>query len=428
MKSLSSFKLFFQWRLISVLLLGISSGLPLALTMGTLSLWLAESGINKSTIGAFALVGLPYSIKFLWAPVIDHLSIPYLGKLFGKRRSWMLLTQVCLAASLYGIGQIDPMSNIGLLSGFAFLVSFFSASQDVVIDAFRIEILDEKAYAAGAAMIVLGYRLGLLISSAGALFLASVLPWETVYAIMALCVSIGMVTVLLSKEPVVLIKEQSGSLMQRIKHMTAGPLLDFIKKPQWSIILAFIVFFKLGDAFLGNMLNPFYLDMGFSKIEIASVTKVFGLIATILGGFAGGVLVFRKGMLPSLLICGILQLVSNAVFALLAIAGHNIPMLTFTIAFENFASGMGGAALVAYLSSLCSLNFTASQYALLSAIASFGRTFFSAGAGVLAESTTWVIFFLLSSLIAVPGIVTLLVLMRLSIKENKGFEPVETTS
>jgi PAT family beta-lactamase induction signal transducer AmpG len=428
--NLTALKVYRDPRLIAIAFLGVSSGLPLALTMSTLSLWLAESGVNRATIGAFALVGLPYSIKFLWAPIIDHVRLPLLTKIFGQRRGWMLLTQILLAVSVYFMGQVDPRTNIGLMSMLAVAVTFFSASQDVVIDAFRIEVLDEKSYGAGAAMIVFGYRVGMIISSAGALFLAASLSWDVVYALMALCLSFGVITTLLCREPKrrmerALIKHKLGV---RVYQMIVGPFVDFIKKPQWMLILFFIVFYKLGDAFLGNMLSPFYLDMGFSKTEIASVTKVFGLGATLLGGFAGGVLVYRFGMLRALLICGVLQVLSNLVFVGLAYEGHSVPALMAAIGAENFSSGMGGAAFVAYLSSLCSLSFTASQYALLSALASTGRTFFSAGAGILAEATSWPIFFVVSAAIAVPGIFALLWLMRSTPRDDTNLDAVESAS
>jgi PAT family beta-lactamase induction signal transducer AmpG len=279
-------------------------------------------------------------------------------------------------------------------------------------------------------MIVFGYRVGMIISSAGALYLAVALPWSVVYAVMSLCVSIGIVTTLICKEPRKRIRGEDSAntaLGERVYQMIVGPFVDFMKKPQWLLILFFIIFYKLGDAFLGHMLPPFYLELGFTKTEIASVTKVFGLGATLLGGFAGGMLVYRIGMFRALLVCGVLQVVSNLAFIFLAYEGHSVPFLMGAIGAENFSTGMGGAAFVAYLSSLCSLNFTASQYALLSALASTGRTFFSAGAGVLAKATSWPVFFVASAAIAIPAIVALLWLMRRTPRSETNLDAVEST-
>lgn len=411
---LSALKVYADRRLLAIILLGISSGIPLALNLSTLAQWFTESHVDVATIGFFALVGLPYSLKFLWAPFIDQIRIPFLGAYFGQRRSWMLLTQFLLACSIYIMGQLDPGSQLGMLSIVGIAVAFFSASQDIVIDAFRIEILDTESYGAGAAAITFGYRVGMIISTAGALYLANVFPWSVVYAIMGMCIAIGVVTVLLCKEPT---KRRdpvfvSHSFSEKMVAMVVNPLVDFMKKPQWALILFFIIFYKLGDAFLGHMLPPFYKDLGFTRTEIASVTKVFGLLMTLAGGFAGGVLVYRLGMMRALLICGVIQIGASLSFILLAFEGHSIPFLIGAIGAENFTLGMGGVAFVAYLSSLCSAQFTASQYALLSALGSSGRTFFSAGAGVVAKETSWPVFFLVSAAIAVPAICALIWLMR----------------
>lgn len=430
--NLNALKAYSDRRLIALVLLGISSGLPLVLTMSTLSLWLAETKVDMATIGAFALVGLPYSFKFLWAPLFDHVHVPFLTHTFGQRRSWILVTQICLALAIYALGQIDPRTDLLAMSMLAVAVAFFSASQDVVVDAFRIEILDAKTSGFGAGVFVFGYRIGMIISSAGALYLAEYLAWNVVYAIMAACIGIGFVTTLLCSEPVKRVEaldHKSLSFPERLYNITAGPFVDFTKRhPKWLLILFFIVFYKLGDAFLGHMLPPFYLQLGFTKSEIASVTKVFGLIATILGGFAGGFVVYRLGILRGLFFAGFFQIFANLAFIVLALKGHSVPYLMGAIAVENFMMGMTGSVFVAYLSSLCSLEFTATQYALLSALASTGRTFFSSGAGVLAKVTSWPVFFLVSASIAIPALFALLWLMRSSPNSETKLNTVESPS
>jgi len=413
--NLSAIKVYLSPRMIAVMMLGVASGLPLALTTSTLSTWMMKSGVNKATIGALALVGLSYSFKFLWAPLVDQMRLPFLGAIFGRRRSWTLFSQVMLALSIFMMGKCDPHESVSLLSILAVCVAFWSATSDIVIDAFRIELLERSSYAAGSAVFVSGYRIGMVISGAGALFLASAFTWEVAYTVMSLCVGIGIVTVLFCPEPSSesLRLKTKRPFLEHLDHMVVQPLADFIKtKPQWLLILAFIILYKLGDAFLGNMLHPFYVEMGFSLEEIASVTKVFGLVATLLGGFVGGALVFRMGMMRSLLVCGILQILSNLVFIVFTYSGHSVPMLMAAISAENFTTGMGSVAFVAYLSSLCSINFTASQYAILSALATTGRTFFASSAGMLAEHASWSVFFLASGIIALPGIFALLWLMR----------------
>ncbi len=413
----SAFSIYQDRRMVTILFLGFVSGLPLLLTMGTLSLWLIEVGITKATIGAFALVGLPYTFKFLWSPIIDRAPLPFFSRILGRRRSWMLLTQFALIAALLALGFSHPTEAPLLTAICALIVAFCSASQDIVIDAYRIELLDEKSYAAGAATIVLGYRAGMMVASAGALYLATFLSWPMVYAIMAGFVLVGVVTVFMSKEP----KQNAAEVAKDMQKMgfaghmqraVVAPFTDFAKRPQWFAILVFIILYKLGDAFLSNMTMPFYYEMGFSKIEIANVTKVFGLIAMMLGGFVGGVVNARLGIMRGMLICGIIHIFANLVFLVQAYVGHSVPMLMLTIASENITSGMCTAALVAYLSSLCNRSFTATQYALLSSLSATGRTFLSSIAGVLAQDMGWHVYFVFTSVLAVPALLLLYWLMQ----------------
>ena len=404
-------------RVIRLLFLGFVSGLPLLLTASTLAVRLTESGVTKTAIGIFALVGLPYAFKFLWAPLIDKLPVPFFTRTLGRRRGWVVLTQLCLILALIGLGYTDPARAPVTTAIWALVVAFCSASQDIVIDAYRVEILEERLYGAGAATLVFGYRVGLLVAGAGALYLASYFDWEAAYLGMAGLVVVGMVTILLSPEPGVPkgapIKDEG---FQRVLHWfreaVVAPFTDFLARPQWVVILAFVVFYKFGDAIAGVMANPFYLEIGFTKIEIANVSKLFGLGATLLGALIGGGLVARYGILESLLIAGILQMASNAMFAVQAAMGSDLGLLFVTIGFENLAGGMGTAAFVAYLSSLCHVAYTATQYALLSSLMSFGRTLLSAPGGWLADQTDWITFFLLTTAAALPGLFLLLWIRR----------------
>lgn len=416
-------------RVLSLLFFGFSSGLPLALTFGTLSLWLAEVGVSKTTIGLFALMGVPYAFKFLWSPIVDRADIPYLGRRLGRRRSWAVVTQTALMVTIAGLGATDPVARPGVTAVLAFLVAFFSATQDIVIDAYRVEILEERQYGAGAATIVLGYRLGMLVSGAGALYLASFVSWYATYGLMATLMSVGLVTVLVNPEPAVRQSRESAEQETRIaRYLEArphlgrrwgraaawvygaviGPFAEFMSRRGWILVLLFILLYKFGDALAGVMGNPFYVELGFTKIQIASISKAFGLAATIFGGIIGGVLVSRIGIIKSLIVCGVLQMVSNLMFAILAVVGADPVVLALTIAIENLSGGMGTAAFVAYLSSLCNVAYTATQYALLSSFMAFGRTLLSSSGGWLADHMDWVSFFVVTTAAAVPGLILLL--------------------
>ncbi|MBF0447838.1 MAG: AmpG family muropeptide MFS transporter [Magnetococcales bacterium] len=430
---LSSLEVYGHPRVIAILFLGFSSGLPLALTFGTLSLWLAESGISKTSIGLFALAGAPYTFKFLWAPILDRLDLPWLSKRFGRRRSWMLLSQTALMASIVALGWSDPSQSAATTALFAFLTAFWSASQDIVIDAYRVEILEEKQYGAGAAMVVLGYRLGMIISGAGALYLATLLGWFLTYIAMAALLFIGVAAVLLNPEPVRHDSTASQRQEQKIEAFIAnkpwlggwrgrlfswlsiavyGPFSEFMSRRGWLLTLLFILLYKFGDALAGVMSNPFYVELGFSKIEIANISKLFGLVTLIMGSFIGGALVNRIGIMKALLWCGLLQMASNLMFVWLAHTGYDMTVLTLTIAIENLSSGMGMAAFVSYLSALCNVAYTATQYALLSSLMAFGRTLLSSSGGWFADQMSWGPFFLLTTAAALPGLLLLLWMIK----------------
>jgi MFS transporter, PAT family, beta-lactamase induction signal transducer AmpG len=401
-------------RILCILFLGFSSGLPLALTGSTLSAWLAKGGVDKTTIGLFALVAIPYAYKFVWSPLVDGLRVPLFTRLLGRRRGWAVASQLALMAAILSLGVMDPAQAPWTVAALAVLVAFLSATQDIVIDAYRVEILDENSQGAGAAAVQLGYRVGMLVSGAGALFIAEFYGWTAAYGAMAALIGVGILTILLNREP------RANLPTERPEKGIAGwtkahvimPFADVLKRQDWVVILGFIVFYKFGDAVAGVMANPFYIETGFSLAEIAAISKLFGFVATLVGIVAGGIMVARFGIFRALLLCGILQMGSNLMFAIQAIVGHDTTMLAVTIAVENFTGGMGSAAFVAYISSLCSFAFTATQYALFSSLAVVGRTTLSSAGGWLADHVDWVSFFVLSAVAAIPGLLLLLVLMR----------------
>ncbi len=406
-------KLYFTKPLLIILLLGISSGLPLALTASTLFTWLAEGGVEKETIGLFASIALPYSLKFLWSPLVDVFKIPKLYFWLGRRRSWIITTQsalvVTIAAMALGVTYTQPL----LFAVMALLIAFFSASQDIVIDAYRVESLPIEHQGAGAAMYTFGYRLGMLVSGAGALWLSTYVSWQMTYLVMAaIMASLMMVTVwmpepVVSLQPLVFSHQESG-----MRKIMIEPFRDFMTRKGWMHILAFVVLFKLADAFLGIMFNPFLLELGFSKIDIAAIVKVYGLAATIGGSFLGGALVSRFGVYPILMVTGFLHMFTNLLLVALAGMGANHGFLALCVVSENLTAGMGSIAFVAYLSSLCKREYTASQYALLSSLAAIARTMLSTESGIAAEWLGWQGFFAFSSLLAIPSLVLLWVIQR----------------
>jgi len=411
-------------QILIISFLGFISGLPLLLTSSTLSVWLAEEGVTKATIGAFSLVALPYTFKFLWAPLFDHAKIPFLTKRLGKRRSFMMLMQIFLIASLICLGSTSPSAHPLLIALFALCVSFFSASQDIIIDAYRVEILDEASYGAGAASVVFGYRIGMLVAGAGALYLAEVVPWGAVYFAMAFLVLLGSIACLMCEEPAQNLPSKTIRNPGFTRGLILAPFLEFIKRKHWVAILLIILSYKLGDAFLTSMSNVFFIETGFSKIEIANVAKVFGLISTLAGGFIAGIMSSRMGIIRTMFLCGIIHMLANLIFVVQVYIGYSVPMLVCTIAIENVTAGMISVALVAYISSLCGGINTATQYALLSSIMAFSRTVLTSFSGVLAASLGWSLYFIFTSLVAIPALLILLWMLRSEqrslLEENLG--------
>jgi PAT family beta-lactamase induction signal transducer AmpG len=414
--SASGISLYLQPRLLIVFVMGFASGLPLALSSATLSFWLAESGVSLAAIGLFALVGTPYNFKFVWAPFIDRIPIPILTRMIGRRRSWMLVIQIGLMISIAVLGFSRPEVTPLLTAVCALSVAFFSASQDIVIDAYRIEILDRNEQGAGAAMTQAGYRLGAIAAGAGALFLADQIDWSLVYQVMAALVVVGMLAAIFAPDP------DKRNLDLNVMHKPRGfraiaiePFIEFFQrtKPVTAIIiLAFILLYKFGDAYAGVMAYPFYYEMDFTKSEIATVSKLFGVIATVVGVFIGGLIVKRYGVMNSLLGCGILQMLSNLMYAAQSVAGHDVQFLYYTIGIENLSGGMGSSAFVAYLSVLCNVKYTGTQFALFTSFMAFGRTILSASSGWVVEMTGWFNFFLISTVVALPGLLLLVWMMK----------------
>jgi MFS transporter, PAT family, beta-lactamase induction signal transducer AmpG len=421
----ASLRVYRQPRLIAILLMGFSSGLPLALTFATLSYRLAELGVSLTAIGLFGLVRTSYSLKFLWAPLLDRLSIPWATARLGRRRSWALLIQLLLAAAIAALGLAAPRADPAETALAAVIVAFLSASQDIVIDAYRIELLLPEEQGAGAAATQWGYRFGMLASGAGALYAASYGGWRFAYLLMAGLMSVGMITVWLTPEP-------SGGGQQRRQPGAPGasaldrardwlgraviaPFVDLAARngmAQLVAIIVFVVLYKFGDALAASMANPLYVALHFTKVEVATISKVYGVVATLVGVALGGVFVARFGVFRSLLVCGAMQACSNLMYALQVSAGHDVAVLTVTIGGENLTGGMASAAFVAYLSNLCSREFTATQYALLSSLATVGLNVLAASGGALAQSLGWSNFFVLSTLLCLPSLLLLLWIMR----------------
>jgi MFS transporter, PAT family, beta-lactamase induction signal transducer AmpG len=394
-------------RVLQVLALGFASGLPFLLTYSTLQAWLATVGVRRATLGAIALVGTSYSFKFVWAPLIDRVPPPLP---LGRRRGWGITIQILLMGAILLLGMSNPRHNLPRMAVLAVLVAFLSASQDIVIDAWRVESLTLDQQAPGAAMIQSGYRIGMLVAGAGGLYIAAYAGWFAAYATMAALVGVGMLVFLLAPEPKIpaATRYSAGTgwhaIRRAISTAVIGPFRDFMHRPLWPVILIAIFGYKLGEAMAGVMSTPLYISLGFSLPEIATASKVFGFFSIVTGALIGGVVTTRFGIRRSLILCGILQSVGNLFFVLQAVGGHRIGYLALCVTAENLTGAMAGTALIAYLSSLCSPAYTATQYALLAALAAVGRTVVASSGGILSEKIGWVRFFLLTSVVALPAI------------------------
>ncbi len=423
-----------KYNILAFIPLGFCAGLPLPLIGATMSARLMDSGLSLTSIGLFALAGTPYALKFLWSPLIDTIKIPFLNNLLGKRRSWLLLTQIILFILFFIISTIDPMKDLYMLAVLVCSAAFISATQDIALDAYRIELHPDKDLAAGIATYVLGYRIALIVAGAGALYLAEFLSWHVAFKIMSLCFLIGpIILIFLPNNSVIDNSDRNvasiPNFLQWIKKAVLDPFIEFSQRQSWVWILIFIAIYKLGDALAGNMTTPFLLDIGFSKIQIANIVKVIGLAATLIGLFLGGLLVAKYNIISVLFVGGFLQMFSNLFFAFQGIVGVNTNFLMLTISIENLAGGIGTAAFLAYLSKLVDSRYIATQFALLTSFMALSRTQLSAPAGWMVEGINWdwliiflnpfmninlvegldgnikwVIFFVITTVLAVPGL------------------------
>jgi len=436
-----SFAAYIRPQVLGMSFLGFSAGLPFLLVFSTLSAWLRDSGVTLSVIGFFSWVGLTYSIKVIWAPVVDRLPLPFLTRLLGKRRSWMLLAQVGISAGLMTLAELNPQTQIELIAATAVWIAFCSATQDIVIDAFRIEAIDPEYQAAMAAMYVLGYRVALLVSGAGAFYIAEYIGWNAAYSAMALCMFIGMVTTLLSSEPkhkkskqvtelenkieTALGVQSHKNVLQRLSAWFSDAVISpfaefFVRNGNTAIwILALIAMYKMSDITMGVMANPFYLDLGFSKKEIADVSKVFGFFMTIFGAALGGVLVIRYGLMKPLLLGAVLVASTNLLFVLLALSEPDLRLLAIVISADNLSGGIATSVFIAYLSSLTNSAYTATQYALFSSLMTLPAKLMGGLSGLIVDAYGYAMFFLYASSVGLPAIVLVLVLMHLQRTTNK---------
>jgi MFS transporter, PAT family, beta-lactamase induction signal transducer AmpG len=385
----------FQKRMIVALFMGVASGLPLLLTSKTLQAWMTDEQVDLKVIGLFAMVGLPYTLKFVWAPVFDRFTLPFLG----RRRGWLLISQILLALSIVAMAFSNPQASPWWLAFLALLVSFFSASQDIVVDAYRRETLADEELGLGSTLYMYGYRVAMWVSGALALILADHMPWKLVYLMMAGAIGIAAITTIIADEPRI-----ESPPPRSLKESVIGPLADFFARTgAWEILL-FIILYKLGDTMAGAMATPFYLQLGFTKTDIGTIAKTFGLFSALAGGFVGGLLIIKLSISRSLFFFGILQALSTFGFSILAAIGMDRLALTAVIVFEDFTAGMGSAAFMAFMAMQTNKRFTATQYALLTSLMGIPRIFIAAPTGYLVEGLGWRTYFIFCTLIAIPGL------------------------
>ena len=401
-----------QKNMLIALLMGFASGVPFLLISRTLQAWLSYTGATNVLVGVAAAISLPYTIKFLWSPFLDRYELPFLG----RRRGWILLSQILLLVTIAAMSQIDPMSNLLVLFSFAFFIAFFSATQDIVVDAFRRESLKDEELGMASSVYQMGYRFAMWVTGGLALILAGSLSWNTTYLIMASMMLVGIVTTLWADEP----QDEGVTKPKTMQEAVFLPLKDFFSRKGVLLILLFVLLYKAGDAMAGNMLIKLYKDLGFTPEEVGVIAKTMGPISVMAGTFVGGILIMKLGIYRSLLIFGVFQSLSTLSFVFLNMSGHNLPVLTGVVFFEDFSGGMGSAAFLAFLASLTNRSFTATQYALLSSLTAVPRTFISSSTGYLVDGMGWNGFFIFCALFAIPG---LLLLTYINRKEQKESEP-----
>ena len=428
---LKDFRVYLEWPCLRMLFLGFSAGLPLLLILGTLSFWLREAGIDRSTIGYLTWVGLIYAFKWMWAPLVDRLSIPVLSRLFGRRRSWLLFAQLLIILGLIGMASIDPKVQLTPIVWCALLVAFGSATQDIALDAFRIESADSDHQAALAATYQTGYRLALIWSGAGVLWLAAraeagvagydPAAWQFAYLCMALSIGVGVVTTLFSKEPVRIELAKARNAKAWLHQTLIEPFADFIKRYGWHaiLILSLIAIYRISDVVMGIMANPFYVDMGYTKDEVAAVSKVFGVVMTLVGAFVGGVLTLRFGVMRISFLGAILSAVSNLLFAWLATQGHDLHGLIWVISADNLSSGIATAAFIAFLSALTNIQYSATQYALFSSMMLLLPKWLAGFSGVFVNHFGYSSFFISTAIIGAPVLILIWLTIHFKVVEFK---------
>jgi PAT family beta-lactamase induction signal transducer AmpG len=428
---LATFKVYAEPASLRMLALGFSAGLPLLLVLGTLSFWLREAGINRTTIGYLSWVGLAYAFKWVWSHLVDRLPLPWFTRALGRRRSWLLLSQSLIVGGLVGMALSDPLQTLEPIVWCALAVAFGSATQDIALDAFRIESANTERQAALAATYQTGYRLAMIWAGAGALWVAARAQgdaqgydqqaWQVAYLVMAVSMLVGVVTVLCSREPVVQTAAASKHLAQWLHGALVAPFADFLQRYRWQavLVLALIAVYRISDVVMGIMANPFYVDMGFSKDEVAAVTKVFGVIMTLLGAFVGGAMAMRWGVMRVLMLGAILSAASNLLFAWLATRGHDITGLMWVVSADNLAGGIASAAFIAYLSSLTNVQYSATQYALFSSMMLLAPKWLAGFSGQFVDAYGYEPFFMATACLGVP----VLLLVALASKVKIGPSP-----
>lgn len=402
---------------IVIFLLGISSGIPITLILSTLKALLVDKGFDIKIIGFLSIVSLPYSLKIFVAPIVDSMAIPYFTKKFGNRRSWIIFSQFLLVIFIALLGIAGESSSLTAISTLAFLVACISATQDIVIDGYRIELIQKEEQAIASAYYIYGYRIGMLISGSLALALSDIIPWYLVYFSMSAFMMICILSVLIANESRKNWHPRKYNFKIWFIKFVIRPLKNFSDRKNWVSIILFIICFKLADAFAGNLTLPFLLEIGYTKTQLATILKTFGLFATLFGVYCGGILFKKIGIYKSLWIATILQSLSNLAFVYLALNGKDTNSLYFIVFLENFCGGIGDAVFVGYLSSICNLKFSSTQYALFSSISSISRSLLSSSSGFYASSLGWINFFIFSAFLAIPAIAFLFILNKNSAKK-----------
>ncbi len=428
---LASWRIYVQPASLRMLFLGFAAGLPLLLVLGTLSFRLREAGIDRSTIGYLSWVGLAYAFKWVWAPLVDRLPIPYLTRQLGRRRSWLLLAQAMVIVGLVGMAISDPRQTLGPVVWCALLVAVGSATQDIALDAFRIESAEPTQQAALAASYQTGYRLAMIWAGAGVLWVAAWVQgdnsagyvqaaWQAAYLVMAASMAVGLFTVLISKEPAQAELPPARNAKEWLKGALVEPFADFLKRYRWQavLILSLIAVYRISDVVMGIMANPFYVDMGYTKAEVASVTKVYGVLMTLLGAFVGGVMALRWGVMRILMLGAIMSALSNLLFAWLSGHGHDVQALILVVSADNLASGIASAAFIAYLSSLTNIQYSATQYALLSSMMLLLPKFIAGFSGDFVNAYGYANFFNATAILGMPVLILVALAWRFQAKES----------